>query len=200
MGPPGGDGSVARSVQLCQDVALAGTPVDGERTGPRRGACGVERLRHDAVDGGNLSGREPTVERPEILVHLRGTTGAGKHHGRAGLRERPPEGEFGERPAAVVREGFQPLDRRATPRELPALEPIDPTPVIPLGKRGGCGVTSGQQTSGEGAIREKPEPSLAAQRQHALLDVAVEQVVGTLISGERAAPEGRGSREEARLA
>ncbi len=59
---------------------------------------------------------------------------------------------------------------------------------------------SGQEAGGEGAIREKPEPPLAAQGQYALLDVAVEQVVWSLIGGERSELEGAGELEMGRIA
>src|SRR5258705_114163 len=65
--------------------------------------------------------------------------------------------------------------------ELPALEPVDPAAMVPLVKLRWRGVFAGQQPRCERPVGKEPKPELTTQRQLALLDVAIEQVVRALV-------------------
>src|SRR2546425_13024292 len=97
------------------------------------------------------------------------------------FRSRQPD----EREPFPLRDRSQPVDDAAPPLELPALEPVDLAAMVALGELRRRSVLAGEQAGGERPVGEKGEVSVPAQRQLALLDVAVEQVVGGLIGRER---------------
>src|SRR5207244_5504130 len=121
----------------------------------------------------------------DVLVYLGRGPRSREHDRNPRALQYPRQGQDAERYAAAARQGLEPLDRGAAAGELAALEPVDARAVVARGKLWRSDVLAREETSGERPVGEERKPALAAQRQLALLHVAVEQVVGSLVGGER---------------
>src|SRR2546430_14030821 len=125
--------------------------------------------------GRGVRGQGPGV-RVEDLAYLRAVPGSDEDDAHARPRAQPTQRQPGERSPFPLRQRAQPLDHATAPLELLALEPVDLASVVAVGELRRRRVLAREQTGRERSVGEKGEASLAAQRQGALLDVAVEQV------------------------